>query len=84
MPVKLNYLSDYAESVKFITFVVFLFQIIENCKAALYEKMDNFSPHAVIQYLGIKGLFSKGVCEDMVATLEDGAGTLLNITSSPR
>ncbi len=32
---------DYAESLKLITFVVFLFLVIENCKSALSEKTDN-------------------------------------------
>lgn len=38
MHVQLNSLSDCAESLYFITFVVFLFQVIENCTSALSEK----------------------------------------------
>lgn len=35
MHVKFNPLSDYAESLKLITFVVFLFWVIENSKSVL-------------------------------------------------
>lgn len=35
MHVKFNPLSDYAESLKLITFVVFLFWVIENYKSVL-------------------------------------------------
>ena len=35
--------------------------------------MDKISPRAVIQYLHIKGLTSKKIHEDMVATLQDNA-----------
>lgn len=45
MHVHFNSWSDYAESLKLITFVVVLFQVIENWKSALSEK--------VICYLGL-------------------------------
>ncbi len=33
--------SDYAVSLKSVTFVIFLFLVIENCKSALPEKTDD-------------------------------------------
>ena len=69
MHVQFNSLSDYADSLKMITFLVFLFQIIENCKSALSKKMDNINLCAIIRYLGLKGLSSKEVHKDVVATL---------------
>ncbi len=47
------FLNDRAESLKLITFVVFLFQIIENCKLALSEKMD-LSHQTVFQEAELK------------------------------
>ncbi len=41
-------MSDYAESLEFKTFVVFLFCINESYKSALSVKVDSFSLHAVI------------------------------------
>lgn len=38
MHVQFNSLSYYAESFESITFVIFLFQVIKNCKSALSEK----------------------------------------------
>ncbi len=49
-------LSDYAESLKLITFMVFLFPVFENYKSALSEKMDSIGLRAVIRYTGFKGL----------------------------
>ncbi len=73
MHVQFSTLSDYADSLRLITFVVFLFRAIENCKSTLSEKMDNISLRAVIRYLGLKGLSPKEVHEDMVETLGEGA-----------
>lgn len=52
--------SDYAESLKLMTFVVFLFQEIENCISAMSEKICS---------LGLKGLRPE---EDMVLILGEG------------
>lgn len=54
-----NSLSDNAERLKFLTFVVFLFQIIKNGKFALSEKMGTIGLPIVICYLGLKGLSPK-------------------------
>lgn len=72
MHVQFNSLSDYVESLKLITFVVFIFQIIENCKSVLSEKMDNIDLSGVIRNLGLKGLSPEEVHEDTVATLGEG------------
>ncbi len=56
MHMQFNSSSAYAESLKLITFMVFLFQIIESCKSALSEKMDSIGLRAVIRYTGFKGL----------------------------
>ncbi len=42
-------LSDYAECLKRVTFVVFLFQVTENCKPALSGKTDSTGLRAAIQ-----------------------------------
>ncbi len=49
-----NAWNDYAESLRLLSFVVFLFQFIKNCKSALPEKMDNIS-RADVFYLRLKG-----------------------------
>lgn len=56
MHMQFNLLSDYAESLKFITFVVFLLWVTENSKSALCGKMDNISLHAFICSLKFQGL----------------------------
>lgn len=71
MHVQFNSLSGYAESLKLITSAVFLFRVIENCKSALSEKMENIGLHEVI--LNLKCLSHKEVHEGMVATLWEGA-----------
>ncbi len=48
MHARFNCLSDYAESLKLMTFVVFLFWVIEQRKSALPEEMDNIGLCAVI------------------------------------
>lgn len=40
--VQINSLCDYADSLKLITFVVFLLWVIENCKSALPEKSPQY------------------------------------------
>ncbi len=45
-----NSLSDYAESFKLITFVVFLFWVIKELQVSMCEEMD-ISPRAVIPNL---------------------------------
>lgn len=42
-----NSLSDYAESLKLITFVVVLFQVIENRKSALSKKNGHPLPQPI-------------------------------------
>ena len=69
MLVQFNSLSDYAESLKLITFVALLFRVIEHCKSAGSEKMDKIGLHAIIRYLGLKGLPQKDVHRDMEATI---------------
>lgn len=53
MHMQFNSLGN-AERLKLITFVVFLFRVMENCKSALSEKRDNIGLCAVICYLGPK------------------------------
>lgn len=48
---------------KLITFVVFQFWVLENCKSALSEK------NPVIHYFCLKGLPLKKMHKDIVATL---------------
>lgn len=59
-------LSDYAESLRFITFVVFLFRIIEICMSALPEKMDHISLCVVVLSFGLKDLSPMEIHENMV------------------
>ena len=66
-------LCDYAESLKLVILVVFLFQVIENCKSALSEKMDEPGLRAVICHLTLKSLSPMEVHKDMVVTLGEGA-----------
>lgn len=59
MQMQINSFCIHAESRNLITFVVFLFQFIENCNLAPTEKMENIVLRAVIHYLRLKG-FSQG------------------------
>lgn len=54
--VQISSVSDYVESLKLISFCLFLFQVIENCKSASSEKINNIGLRAVIRYLCLKGL----------------------------
>ncbi len=49
MHMPLNSASECAESLNLITFVVFLFPVIENCKPAQSERKDNIDLCAVNQ-----------------------------------
>ncbi len=48
MHLQFNSLRDYADGLNLITFVIFLLQVIEFCKGALYKK-TGISLYAVIQ-----------------------------------
>ncbi len=65
-----NYLSDYAENLNLITFVVFLFRVTENWKSPPCEKMDTTGLRAVVQYLRPQQLY-----EDQWVTLAEGANS---------
>lgn len=47
-------LSDNADTLMFISVVVFLFLAIENCKSALSHEMDNMNLCAVTQDQGFE------------------------------
>ncbi len=49
MHMQFNTLSDFAESLKLITYVVFLFRVTENCKSLLSKKMNNICLSTDIQ-----------------------------------
>ncbi len=65
-------MSDYAKSPKLVAFVGFLYWVIQNCKSALSEKMDNIGLRANICYLCLK-VSLKEVHEDVKATQRAGA-----------
>ncbi|XP_062917308.1 uncharacterized protein LOC134353216 [Mobula hypostoma] len=59
--------------VKLFSIITFsCYSIIEKCKQALSEKMDNSGLRAVICYLGLKGLSPKEVHEDMGGNTRGG------------
>ena len=55
---------------KLVTLVVLLLEII---KASVVSDVYNISHHAIIHYLGIKGLTPKEIHEDMVVTLGENS-----------
>ncbi len=55
----LNSLSDSAESLKLLTFVIFLSQVIKICRSVLFEKKDNISLHAVVCCILLEGRYEE-------------------------
>lgn len=64
--VQINSLCDYADSLKLITFVVFLLWVIENCKSALPEKSPQYHSgvgrHPGMPFLNLSNTYRYRCC----------------------